>query len=65
MNLAAGYEVDVGFPHLQGRPCSGCFAPLSTENYLVKVVSGGKGEFWGLCPDCLEFLITPSAPGVQ
>ena len=65
MNLANQLEVYVGFSNFHGDPCSGCFHPLPQETYIAKIKSGGDFRMLKLCPDCLEFLILPSAPGVQ
>ena len=65
MNLADHLEVFIRPANFSGDPCSGCFHPLTAETYIAKVKSGVDFRMLRLCPDCLEFLVTPSAPGVQ
>lgn len=73
MNLASQLEVFVwnkgnlaiGHALKEGDPCSGCSLLLLDEVFIAKIRNGKDFNLFRLCPDCLEFLICPSTPGVQ
>jgi hypothetical protein len=65
MNLSTSFQIYTGSGKFIGDSCSGCFTPLPPENYIAKIKSGQDFNLLRLCAECLEFLILPSAPGVQ